>query len=255
MRNIRLTIEYDGSGYCGWQTQKKIKGHPRKKISIQEIIESCLKKILKHKVKLIASGRTDSGVHALGQIANFRTSSKISPDKIRLVLNGNLPRKIRIRDAQYVPLKFHSRYDPLSKVYRYYILNQDYKPPFLENYCYWVKFPLNVKLMQRAAVYLLGKHDFKGFCATGSSIEDTRRTIKRITVRKLGIFSCNLICVEIEADGFLYNMVRTIAGTLIDIGRQRFAPQYVKRIVAAKDRSLAGPCVPARGLFLAEVKY
>ncbi|MDD5291575.1 MAG: tRNA pseudouridine(38-40) synthase TruA [Candidatus Omnitrophica bacterium] len=255
MRNIRLTIEYDGLGYCGWQTQKKIKGQPRKKISAQEAIESCLKKILKHEVKLIASGRTDSGVHALGQVANFRTSSKITPDKIRLALNYNLPKKIRIVAAQYIPLKFHSRYDPVSKIYRYYILNQDYKPPFLENYCYWVKLPLNVKLMQRAAGYLLGKHDFKVFCASGSKIEDTRRTVKRAVINKLSIFSCNLICVEIEADGFLYNMARNIVGTLIEIGRERFAPQYIKKIIAAKDRSLAGPCVPARGLFLVEVKY
>ncbi|MDD5618171.1 MAG: tRNA pseudouridine(38-40) synthase TruA, partial [Candidatus Omnitrophica bacterium] len=140
MHNIRLTIEYDGNRYCGWQTQKAIRGS-KKNISLQETLENCLEKLLKHKVKLFASGRTDSGVHALSQVANFKTSSKITPYKIMLALNGNLPKNIRITDVEYVPSGFHSRYDAKSKVYRYYILNQPYKSPFWENYSYWVKFP------------------------------------------------------------------------------------------------------------------
>ncbi|MBL7130748.1 MAG: tRNA pseudouridine(38-40) synthase TruA [Candidatus Omnitrophica bacterium] len=258
MHNIRLTIEYEGTKYCGWQRQRIKRTdskYKKQKISIQETIESCLKKILKQKVCLIASGRTDSGVHAFGQVANFKTSSKIEPHKLKLALNGNLPKDIRISKVEKVPLGFHSRYSTKSKIYRYFILNQDYKSSFLEGYSYWFKFPLDINLMEKASKSLLGRYDFKVFCASGSSVKDTTRTIKRISITKLNFFSCNLFCIEIEADGFLYNMVRNIVGTLIEIGRGRFAPTYIKKIIKCKDRSLAGPCVPAKGLYLIKVKY
>ncbi|MFC1709178.1 tRNA pseudouridine(38-40) synthase TruA [Candidatus Omnitrophota bacterium] len=258
MRNIKLTLEYDGREYCGWQRQKSPQPRLRKyrqKISIQEAIELCLKKILRQKVCLIASGRTDSGVHAVGQVANFKTTSKIKPDRLRLALNGNLPKEIRVSEAQEVSLSFHSRYSVKSKVYRYLILNQEYKSPFLKEYSYWFKQPLDARLMQKAAKGLLGKHDFKAFCASGSGVKDTKRTIKRIDISTLKFLSGNLITIEVEASGFLYNMMRNIAGTMIEIGRKRFAPDSIKKIISSRDRSLAGPCLPPKGLYLIEVKY
>lgn len=252
MNNIKLTIEYDGTNYCGWQKQKtRRKQNP----SIQRILESCLKKILKHKVNLIASGRTDSGVHAIGQVANFKTTSKIATKIMMSALNGNLPQDIRILRVEGVPLEFHSRYSVRSKIYRYYLLNQSFKSPFFDSYSYWFKFSLDINLMKKAASYLTGRYDFKALCASGSSVEDTIRTIKKISISKLKIFNCNMICIEIESDGFLYNMVRNIIGTLIEVGRGRFSPKHIKKIIKSRNRSLAGPCVPAKGLFLVKVKY
>lgn len=258
MHNIKLTIEYEGTKYCGWQKQKTgdrgLKEREQKP-SIQYTIESCLKKILRHQVHLFASGRTDSGVHALGQVANFKTASIIKPDKLKLALNGNLPNDIRISRVEYVPLKFHSRYFARSKVYRYIILNQDCNSPFLENYSYWFRPRLDTKLMKKAAANLLGRHDFKVFCASGSSVRDTVRTIKRLSIMNLSFLHYNLICFEVEADGFLYNMVRNIVGTLVDVGKGRFKPSYIKEILKRKNKALVGPCVPSKGLYLIEVKY
>ncbi len=258
MRNIKLSIEYDGTKYCGWQRQDPRKSAPSRKnhkLSIQEVIESCLAKILRHKICLYSSGRTDSGVHAIGQVASFKISSSIELGKLRLALNGNLPKEIRISEVKRVPLAFHSRFSAKSKTYRYYILNQDYKSPFLRGYSYWFKFPLNINNMKKAAGILEGKHDFKAFCASGSGAKDTNRTIKNISIYKAVNFGCNLICIEIEADGFLYNMVRNIAGTLIEVGRGRFGPSYLNDIIKSKKRSYAGFCVPAKGLFLIKVYY
>ena len=256
MHNIELTIEYDGAKYCGWQKQKIRRANLKyQKPSIQETIESSLKKIFKQKIHLIASGRTDSGVHAFGQVANFKTVSSLKPHKIKSALNGNLPKNIRISKSEIVPSEFHSQYSAKSKIYSYLILNQNYKSPFLENYSYWLKFPLNIKLMKKAAQHLLGRHDFKVFCASGSSIKDTIRIIKYISISNIKSFSANLICIEIEADGFLYNMVRNIIGTLIEVGRCRFKPDYIKEILRKKDRTLAGRCVMAKGLYLLRVKY
>lgn len=258
MRNIKLTVEYDGSKYCGWQRQDikiNLSSQRKQKLSIQEAIEDCLKKILRHKVKLIASGRTDSGVHALGQVSNFKTTSNMPLQKIRAALNANLPRSIRIIQAQDVALGFHARYWAKAKTYRYLILNQDYKSPFLKDYSYWYKIPLDIRLMKKGSGILLGRHDFKGFCASGSSIEDTKRKIRQLSINSSSLFSSNIISIEIEADGFLYNMVRNIVGTLIEVGRGRFKPSRIKDIIQSKDRSLAGPCVPAKGLYLVKVVY
>ena len=150
---------------------------------------------------------------------------------------------------------FHARFSAKSKVYRYLILNQGHKSPFLREYSYWFKQPLDIRLMRGAARGLLGRHDFRAFCASNSGTKDTRRTIKRLDIDKLDLFSGSLIAIEVEADGFLYNMVRNITGTLIEIGRGKFEPGCIKKIIKSRDRSLAGPCVPAKGLYLVEVKY
>jgi len=251
MRNLRLEIEYAGTNYCGWQVQRRQKAKGKRQKSIQEIIEKTLHRILQEKVRLIASGRTDSGVHAQGQIANFKTTSGIPLEKLQRALNGLLPQDITIKSIKQVPLDFHSRFAAKSKAYRYSILNRLYPSVFLRNRVYFYPYPLDIKIMQTEAKVLLGRHDFKAFKASGSITERTVRTIKRIKISKEG----DLIHVDIEADGFLYNMVRNIVGTLIEIGRARFPKGSLKRILASRNRKLAGPTAPPGGLCLLAVRY
>jgi len=261
MRNLRLGIEYEGTNYCGWQVQKsrqvtlpvrqagKSPRHQSK--SIQEVIERTLQKILQEKVKLIASGRTDAGVHAWAQVANFKTNSDIFPGKLQRALNGLLPADITISSVREVPLDFHSRFAAKSKAYRYTILNRSYPSALLKNTVYFYRYPLDIRLMLRESRVLLGRHDFKSFQASGRKERDSVRTIKDLKIIK----DRDLIHIEIEADGFLYNMVRNIVGTLIEIGRGRFPRGSLKKILASKNRGLAGPTVPAAGLCLIKVKY
>ena len=178
-RNLKLEIEYDGSNYCGWQVQKS---HRK---SIQETIEKALRKILQEKIRLVASGRTDAGVHAKAQVANFLTNSDIALKKLQKALNGILPEDIAITKLEEVSVDFHSRFNAKSKVYRYTILNRAYPSALLRNIAYFYSYPLNVPLMHQEAKWLLGKHDFKAFCASGSSAKNTVRTIKNITIKKL----------------------------------------------------------------------
>ncbi len=259
MRNLKLTVEYDGTDYCGWQIQKSSQNK-----SIQGTIERVLRKILQEKIRLIASGRTDAGVHALAQVANFQTNSEIALDKLQRALNGNLPDGIAINKIEEVGLGFHSCLHTKSKTYRYTILNRGWPSPLLRKTVYFYPYPLDIKLMRQEARSLLGKQDFKSFCASGSSAKDTIRTIKRITIKK--VFpdlrptsyeqkEVNLIIIDIEADGFLYNMVRNIVGTLMEIGRGRFPKGSLKKILNSKDRKTAGPTAPAGGLCLIKVKY
>jgi len=245
-RNLRLGIEYDGTKYCGWQAQRS---HRFK--SIQEVIEKTLQRILREKIKLIASGRTDAGVHAQAQVANFKTHSKITTEKLQRALNGLLPQDIKINAIKEAPLGFHSRFAAKSKVYRYLILNRSYPSALLRNTVYFYPHPLKIRLMRREARFLLGRHNFKSFKASENKERDAVRTIKRIKISKKN----DLINIEIEADGFLYNMVRNIVGTFIEIGRGRSAYGSLKKILLSKNRKLAGPCVPASGLCLVKVKY
>ncbi|MFH0935300.1 MAG: tRNA pseudouridine(38-40) synthase TruA [Candidatus Omnitrophota bacterium] len=243
-RNLKLEIEYDGTNYAGWQVQNSNK-------TIQSVIEKTLQRILQEKVHLIVSGRTDSGTHALAQVANFKTKSKIPPDKLRLALNSWLPADIAISKAEEKALDFHSRFDAKSKIYRYSILNRPHPSPLQRKAVYFYRHPLNVSLMRKESKVLLGRHNFKSFQAVDKTERNPVRTIKniRITVDN------GLVCIDIEAGGFLYNMVRNIAGTLIEIGRGRFKPGDLKRILLGRDRRLAGPTVPARGLCLMKVNY
>ena len=277
--NFKITLEYDGTGYAGWQTQSRrpypvfrpLRGgfaslRTRTTKTIQETVEKVLGKILQEEVRLIASGRTDAGVHAQAQVANFKTHSPIRPDKLQAALNGLLPKDIAVTRVEKVSPDFHSRFDAKAKIYRYTILNRGYRSAFLRDKAYFYPYPLDIKLMQKEARILLGRHDFKSFCASGSSAKDTVRTIKRISIKrsKLNIETReprpenrdpNLIIIEIEADGFLYNMVRNIVGTLMEIGRGRLSKGGLKKIFAAGDRKLAGPTAPACGLCLLKVKY
>ena len=260
MRNIKLIIEYDGTNYAGWQIQKSnIKNQISKFKTIQETLETVLQKILQENVKVIGSGRTDSGVHALAQTANFRTNSQLPVSKIQKALNSLLPKDISIKEIGEADEDFHSRYSAKSKIYRYFILNSETRSAFLNKYAWHVPYRLNINLMRKEAAALLGRHDFKSFRASGSSVKTTVRTIKKLSIKilnyTLSAQRYKLIVIDIESEGFLYNMVRNIVGTLVEIGRGRFQEGSLKKILLAKNRKQAGPTTPAQGLFLIEVKY
>lgn len=250
MRNIRIQIEYDGSNYCGWQVQNSRSGSGQKK-SIQEVIEKALRKILQERVNLIASGRTDAGVHAKGQVSNFKAKSIIPLKKLQLALNGNLPDDIAVTGVKEEGLDFHSRFQAKSKIYRYLILNSSQRRPIGRQYFYHCYHPLDACLMQREAKVLLGKHNFGAFCASQGKAKNQVKSIKKIKVSR----DKDVVTIEIEADGFLYNMVRNIAGTLVEIGRGRIPRGRLKQILASGNRVLAGPTAPACGLCLLKVKY
>lgn len=245
MRNILLTIEYDGTNYCGWQIQK-----PRFK-TIQQTIRDALKKILQEDILLVGASRTDAGVHARAQKANFKTKNKINLRKLKEALNGNLPVDIRVKTVQEVALDFHAQFFALEKRYRYTILNKRFSSPFLDRYVNLIKTPLDIKLMRKEARILLGRHDFSSFQGSSRIAKSPIRRIKKIKINKKGA----IITIDIVADGFLYNMVRNIAGTLIEIGRGRFKKGSMNNILASKDRKKAGPTAPAKGLCLESIKY
>ena len=244
MRNIKLTIEYEGTNYSGWQTQRNCR-----QPTIEKTIGKVLKKVLQEEVKLIGSGRTDAGVHAKAQVANFKTRSCIELPKLQRALNGIIPQDIVVTKTEEVPSGFHARYSAKSKLYRYTILNRKYPSAHLRNFVYFYSLPLDVNLMRSKSKILLGKNDFRSFQASDKKISDSHRTIKRIEVKKKGDF----IYIDIEADGFLYKMVRNIVGTLIEIGRGRQI--NLKNLLHLRKRELAGPTAPAAGLCLVKVKY
>jgi len=248
MVNIKLTIEYEGTQYYGWQKQKGL-------LSVQEVLEDKILQITQEKIKLIGSGRTDAGVHALGQVANFKTKSSIPLVKLPSILNRLLPLDIRVKKAEKVEDFFNARYNAVSKIYHYYILNykkNEYYPPiFLRNYVYCYYGMIDLEKIEKAIIFLHGEHDFSSFTCSGSKIKDKVRTIKRIVVHKKG----NIICFHFEANGFLYKMVRTIVGTLLEIGCGKIDYLEIKQILEARDRKTSGKVVPAKGLFLMQVKY
>jgi len=246
LRNIRLKIEYNGARYCGWQIQPA----GRKK-SIQETIEKVLCKILSEKVKLIVSGRTDAGVHALAQVANFYTGSKIPLDKLKLGLNGLLPRDIKISEIGEARQDFHSRFSSKAKIYRYTILNRTHSSPLMDGKVFFYPHPLNLRIMRKEARVLLGKHNFSSFQASLGKERNPIKTIKKLVITK----NKDFVYIDIEADGFLYNMVRNIVGTLIQIGRGKLEEGHLKKILLLKDRRTAGQTLPAHGLCLLKVKY
>jgi len=247
--NIKLLIEYEGTRYYGWQRQK---GLP----SIQEVLEKKISQITSERIILYGSGRTDAGVHALGQVANFHTRhSTISTPKMPRVLNSLLPSDIRIKKAEEVEEKFHARYDAISKVYHYYILENPqgniHVPIFLRNYVYVIYRKTDIDRIKEAASFLLGEHDFTSFASTNNSKQNPIRIIKELLVFKKG----NIICFHLEANSFLYRMVRNIVGTLLEVGYGKLEPNDVERILQTKDRRLAGKTVSAKGLFLMQVNY
>lgn len=244
MRNIKLTVSYDGTAYVGWQRQKN-------GVSVQEVIEKALRKIAGERVRLIGAGRTDSGVHASGQVANFRTNSRLAPERIKRALNSRLPEDIAVSAADEVGPDFHAQFSARRKRYRYTILNSDSCDPFVRKFAAHYPYRLDLPAMRKAARYLVGKHDFRAFQNSGSVRKDTVRTVRKIAVEKNG----PLIYIDIEADGFLYNMARNIAGTLIEVGRGKMPASGAKAILSGKDRRYCGPTAPAHGLCVIKVIY
>lgn len=245
MRNIRLTIQYEGTNYAGWQSQKNAK-------SIQDVMSSALKEILGHKVTLIGSGRTDAGVHALGQVANFKTRSRIPVKNIQMALNSVLPKDIVISGAEETKHGFNAQRSAKSKLYRYTVVNGDFIDPFIRRFAARSFYRLDIARMRKAAALMVGRHDFRAFRATdGDREKESVRRIISLGINKDG----NVISFFVEADGFVYNMVRNIVGTLIEVGRGKFSLGRVKELLAEKDRRLCGPTMPAKGLCLVKVSY
>ena len=253
MRNFKLEIEYDGTRYHGWQVQnsKKARVSYNNSQTIQHVLEKVLNKVLQEDIKLTVAGRTDSGVHALAQVANFKSSSRMPFEKLRWALNCLLPEDIKVARINTVSLNFNSRFSAKSKLYRYTILNRKYSSALLANRVFFFHHYLDVALMRREAKILLGRHNFTSFQATEIRRRNPLRTIKSIKIGK----DKDLLYIDIQADSFLYNMVRSIAGTLLEIGRGRFPRGSMKNILKARNRNLAGPTLPAKGLCLLKVKY
>lgn len=244
MRNIKLTIEYDGTDYVGWQRQKN-------GTSIEETLERAIRKITDEELRIIGASRTDAGVHAKGQVANFFTLSNIPEAKFSSAINSKLPKDIVIMDSHEVNLDFHSRYSSIGKKYSYNILNRKQPVAYLRDFVENCPYDLNFELMSVAANAFLGKHDFAAFKSTGSSAKTSIRTISKIEL----IRNEDLITMDIEGDGFLYNMVRIIAGTLIEIGRGRIPWDSIPDIIKSQDRGRSGKTAGASGLCLEKVYY
>ena len=244
MKRIKLTIAYDGTNYCGWQIQPN-------GITIEEIINKELSKMTGENIIVIGASRTDSGVHAMGNVAVFDTETTIPADRIAVALNQRLPDDIVITKSEEVPLDFHPRYCNCSKTYEYHIINTRVPVPTKRLTNYFVSYVLDIAKMRRAASYLVGEHDFVSFCNVRTDVENTVRTITNLDILANG----NEITIRITGNGFLYNMVRIIVGTLIRVGRGFYEPEKVKEILEAKDRKAAGVTAPAHGLMLVEIKY
>jgi len=242
--NIKLVVEYDGTAYHGWQRQINAP-------TVQGIIEDKIRLITKKKVNLIGAGRTDAGVHAKGQTANFRTAARLNPIDWQRALNSLLPPDIMIREAKQVSENFHARFSAKGKIYQYRILYRPHRPA-LDRLSVW-HFPhsLNMSAMKRAARALAGRHDFTAFKGSGGETKTDRCHLKRLTLQRSG----DLIMITIEADRFHQHMVRNIVGTIVEVGRGRREAQEMKQILLSRDRRLAGPTAPPQGLFLVEVKY
>jgi tRNA pseudouridine38-40 synthase len=285
-RNIRLTLAYDGTNYVGWQVQKN-------GLSIQEVLEKAIEKLTGEKCPVLSAGRTDSGVHALGQVANFFTTSVIPAKKLRPAIQDFLPHDIVILDSCEAPPEFHATFKATRKQYRYLIDNSPVPLPFLSKYTWSLRRRLNVPAMHDAAQLLLGTHDFRSFETDWPNKVTSVRTVFEIRVTRQPLWnlfnsseaaspplskggqrgwrepvqrpdqllrekadeSGDIVCLDIIADGFLYNMVRSIVGTLVNVGRHKWDKDEVARILAAQDRSIAGSTAPACGLFLVEVWY
>lgn len=244
MKRVKLTVAYDGSNYCGWQIQPN-------GITVQEVLNQCLSEFTGEKIETIGASRTDAGVHALGNVAVFDTEMRMPGDKFSFALNQRLPEDIRIQKSEEVDADFHPRYVKSRKTYEYRILNRRFPIPTERFYSHFTYIPLDIEKMREAADYLVGEHDFKSFCGTGAQVKTTVRTVKEIQIEK----DEDKITIRITGEGFLYNMVRIIAGTLMDIGGGLYPPEKMQEILEAKDRKKAGPTAPARGLTLMEIQY
>lgn len=245
MTVLRLRLAYDGTDFAGWQVQ------PRRR-TVQGSLESALSRILDRPVRVAGSGRTDAGVHARGQVASAEVDTGLSEERLRLGLNALLPEDLRLLDLAFEEPGFHARRSATAKEYRYEIAQGEVLSPFLARYRWHYRRLLDEEAMNRAAALLLGRHDFSSFVSTGGQAENHRREIRLALFRRT---EAGDLVFRVEADGFLYRMVRNLVGTLVEIGRGRRPPEEMAALVAARDRRLAGPTAPARGLFLERVSY
>ncbi|WP_022852731.1 tRNA pseudouridine(38-40) synthase TruA [Thermodesulfatator atlanticus] len=247
MRNIKLTIAYDGTNYLGWQKQKV---GP----TIQGVLEDTLRRLLGHRIKLRAAGRTDAGVHALGQVANFLTTSKMPLEDLHRALNALLPKDISVFKVEEVPIKFNAQYDAKYKTYYYQIYNHPIRNPLVRLYSWWVPQKLDLEAMREVLPLFIGQKDFASFRKTGTETKSTIRTVLSAELKRVpGV--AGMLRFEISGRGFLRYMVRNIVGALVQVGLGKLSAQELASIMEAKDRSLAPPPAPPQGLFLKEVVY
>lgn len=244
MVRVKLIVAYDGTNYCGWQIQDN-------GITVEEVLNRELSALLQEEIRVIGASRTDSGVHAMGNVAVFDTNTRIPAEKISFALNQRLPDDIRIQNSCQVADDFHPRFCDTIKTYEYKIWNSRFPNPMVRLYSKFVYFNIDLDKMQRAADYLVGEHDFKSFCSPRTQVENTVRTVTEIKFEKEG----NMITMRIRGNGFLYNMVRIIMGTLLKCGMGMYEPEYVKEILDACDRAKAGPKAEACGLTLVGIEY
>lgn len=244
MKRVRLFVSYDGTNYCGWQIQNN-------GITIEEEINKAVSDLCREEIAVIGASRTDSGVHALGNVAVFDTDSRIPGEKFCFALNQRLPDDIRIQKSDEVPSDWHPRYQDTIKTYEYCFLNRRIPDPTRRLYTYFMYYPMDVGKMQQAADYLIGEHDFKSFCTPRTQVTSTVREIYDCSIIKEG----DIIRMRIRGNGFLYNMVRIIAGTLARVATGLYTPEHVKEILEARNRNVAGPKAPPQGLTLIEIEY
>ena len=244
MKRVKLIVAYDGTNYCGWQVQPN-------GITVQEVLNKALSELLGEEIKTMGASRTDAGVHALGNVAVFDTNARMPADKISFALNTRLPQDIRIQKSEEVPTEFHPRFTSTIKTYEYRILNRTFGDPTRRlNSFHWYG-SLDEGAMEKASSYLVGEHDFKSFATASPDVDHTVRTIYSIEVWK----EDDMIHLRITGNGFLYNMVRIIAGTLMEVGKGSYPPEQIKAILEAKDREAAGPTARALGLTLVGIQY
>lgn len=244
MKRVKLVVAYDGTNYHGWQVQDN-------GITIEEVLNRTISELVQEDIKVIGASRTDAGVHACGNVAVFDTESRIPGDKFSFALNQRLPEDIRIQKSCEVDADFHPRYADTVKTYEYNILNRRFELPSKRLYAAFCYYPMDIERMNQAAAYLVGEHDFKSFCSAGAQVQTTVRTIYAVNVTK----EDDMVHIRITGNGFLYNMVRIIAGTLMQVGTGLMEPEQVKEILEARDRSKAGPTAVAKGLTLVEIRY
>lgn len=244
MKRVMLTVAYDGTNYCGWQIQSN--GN-----TIEAELNKHLSELLGEEIKVSGASRTDAGVHALCNLAVFDTNARMPGEKISYALNQRLPEDIKIQEAKEVEAGFHPRFTATKKTYEYRICNSPFPNPVERLYSHFTYVPLDVEKMQQAAAFFVGEHDFKSFCAVGAQVESTVRTIYECKVEKNG----QIISIRISGNGFLYHMVRIIAGTLMEIGKGNIPPTKVCTMLEERNRQAAGPTAPARGLMLAAYEF
>jgi tRNA pseudouridine38-40 synthase len=248
MRTVKLTLAYDGTAYAGWQNQPG-------RLTVQGVLEAAIEQITGRPSRTLASGRTDTGVHALEQVVGFRTTSRLPAAVLRRAINARLPRDVAVLDLVDAPEGFHPIRDVLRKRYRYVIHDGPIRDVFRRSYAWKVHVRLDAAAMDRAARALVGTHDFRSFQTQGAPRKTTVRTVFDLSVRRGEEAEENLVTLEIESNGFLYNMVRAIVGSLVEVGRGRRPEPWIAEVLASADRRLAGPTAPSHGLYLIKVLY